>query len=99
AVSLLRRVPGRGLPADCTGRRPLQWRRFVPGTDAASGDPLVIKVEFAATRPEGAYALAIPARSDDALEARLGALGDAAGLAVRAAEAQRFARELGAVAE
>jgi leucyl aminopeptidase len=66
---------------------------------AVSGDPLVIKVEFAATRPEGAYALAIPARSDDALEARLGALGDSAGLAARAAEAQRIERELGSVAE
>jgi leucyl aminopeptidase len=66
---------------------------------AVSGDPLVIKVEFAATRPAGAYALAIPARGDDVLEARLGGLGEAAGLAARAAEAQRFERELGGVAE
>jgi leucyl aminopeptidase len=66
---------------------------------AASGESLVIKVEFAAARPTGAFALAIPARSDDALEARLGALGESAGLAARAAEAQRFERELGGVAE
>jgi leucyl aminopeptidase len=64
-----------------------------------SGDPLVIKVQFAAKRPEGAFALAIPARSDDALEARLGALGPSAATAARAAEAQRFERELGGVAE
>ena len=59
----------------------------------------MIKVSFAATRPDGAYALAIPARSDDALEARLGALGESAALAARAAEAQRFERELGGIAE
>src|SRR5690349_2743355 len=65
----------------------------------ASGEISLIKVSFAAARPEGAYALAIPARSDDALEARLGALGDSAALAARAAEAQRFERELGGIAE
>jgi len=59
----------------------------------------VIKVQFAATRPDGAYALAIPARGDDALEARLAALGEAAGPAARAADAQRFERELGGIAE
>ena len=59
----------------------------------------MIKVSFAATRPEGAYALAIPARSDDALEARLGALGDSAATVARTAEAQRFERELGGIAE
>ncbi len=59
----------------------------------------MIKVSFAATRPEGAFALAIPVRSDDALEAQLGAVGPSAGIAARAAEAQRFERELGGIAE
>jgi hypothetical protein len=36
----------------------------------------VIKVEFAAARPEGAYALAIPVRAEDVLHDRLGALGE-----------------------
>jgi leucyl aminopeptidase len=57
---------------------------------------LVIKVAFAASRPDGAFALALPVRSDDTLEARLGA---AASSVLRAAEAQRFERELGMVAE
>jgi leucyl aminopeptidase len=64
-----------------------------------SGDASLIKVEFAATRPDGAFALAIPARTDDALEARLGALGESAGIAARAADAQRFERDLGSIAE
>jgi leucyl aminopeptidase len=59
----------------------------------------LITISFAATRPEGAYALAIPARTDDALETRLAALGESAGTAARAADAQRFERELGGVAE
>jgi leucyl aminopeptidase len=60
----------------------------------------VIKVEFAAARPDGAYALAIPVRAEDALHDRLGALGDPArAFAARAAEAQRFERELGGIAE
>jgi leucyl aminopeptidase len=59
----------------------------------------LIKVEFAAKRPDGAFALAIPARSDDALEERLAMLGDSAAVAARAADAQRFERELGGIAE
>ena len=59
----------------------------------------MIKVEFAASRPSGAYALAIPARGDDALEQRLASLGADAGLVARAADAQRFERDLGSVAE
>ena len=60
----------------------------------------MIKVSFASKRPEGAYALAIPVRSEDMLHERLAGLGEAARtLAVRSAEAQRFEREVGAVAE
>ena len=60
----------------------------------------MIKVSFAATRPEGAYALAIPVRSEDMLHDRLAGFADAARtLAVRSAEAQRFEREVGAIAE
>jgi leucyl aminopeptidase len=60
----------------------------------------VIKVSFAATRPEGPYALAVPVRGEDMLHDRLTGLSDAArSLAVRSAEAQRFEREIGAVAE
>jgi leucyl aminopeptidase len=60
----------------------------------------VIKVEFAAARPEGAHALAIPVRAEDVLHDRLGALGEPARtLAARAAEAQRFERDLGGIAE
>jgi leucyl aminopeptidase len=60
----------------------------------------VIKVSFAARRPEGAYALAIPVRSEDMLHDRLAGLDEAARtLAVRSAEAQRFEREVGAIAE
>ena len=60
----------------------------------------MIKVSFAAQRPEGAYALAIPVRSEDMLHERLTGLDDAARtLAVRSAEAQRFEREVGAIAE
>jgi leucyl aminopeptidase len=59
-----------------------------------------MKISFAAARPEGSYALAIPAWSEDVLVDRLSSL-DQAGrtLAARAAEAQRFEREAGAVAE
>jgi leucyl aminopeptidase len=86
--------------AYCTGSRALQWRTMNRGRSAASGDPSVIKVEFAATRPGGAFALALPARSDDTLERGLASLGEpAAGNAARAAEAQRFERELGGIAE
>jgi len=60
----------------------------------------VIKVSFAAKRPEGAYALAIPVRGEDMLHDRLAGLDETArSLAVRSAEAQRFEREIGAVAE
>jgi leucyl aminopeptidase len=67
---------------------------------AAQGDARVIKVSFAAKRPEGAYALAIPVRGEDMLHDRLAGLDEAARtLAVRSAEAQRFERETGAIAE
>jgi len=60
----------------------------------------VIKVEFAAARPDGAYALAIPVRGGDVLHDRLGALAEPTrALAARAAEAQRFEREPGGIAE
>ncbi|HEX8640219.1 MAG TPA: leucyl aminopeptidase [Allosphingosinicella sp.] len=59
-----------------------------------------MKVSFVGERPEGAYALAIPVRSEDMLHDRLTGLNDAArSLAVRSAEAQRFEREVGAIAE
>jgi leucyl aminopeptidase len=60
----------------------------------------VLTVSFAAERPEGAYALAIPVRSEDMLHDRLARFDTAArSLAVRAADAQRFDRETAAVAE
>ena len=60
----------------------------------------MIKVSFAADRPEGAYALAIPVGSEDMLHDRLDRLDEAARtLASRSADAQRFERELGAIAE
>jgi leucyl aminopeptidase len=60
----------------------------------------VIKVSFAAQRPEGGYALAIPVRSEDMMHERLAGLDEVARtLAVRSAEAQRFEREVGAIAE
>ena len=60
----------------------------------------MIKVSFAIRRPEGAYALAIPVRSEDMLHDRLADLDEASrSLAVRSAEAQRFEREVGAIAE
>ncbi len=60
----------------------------------------MIKVSFAAARPDGPYALAIPMRSEDMLHERLAWLDEAARtLAVRSAEAQRFEREVGAIAE
>ncbi|MBV9931243.1 MAG: leucyl aminopeptidase [Alphaproteobacteria bacterium] len=59
-----------------------------------------MNVQFAPTRPTGAYALALPVRGDDLLTDRLASLPDASRtLAARAAESQRFERELGAVAE
>ena len=60
----------------------------------------MIKVSFAARRPSGAYALAVPVRSEDMLHERLAGLDEAArSLAARSAEAQRFEREVGAIAE
>jgi leucyl aminopeptidase len=59
-----------------------------------------MKVTFAAERPEGSYALAVPVRGDDDLADRLAGLDEAARrLALRSAEAQRFEREPAAVAE
>jgi leucyl aminopeptidase len=59
-----------------------------------------MKISFAAERPEGSYALAIPAWSEDMLADRLSGLDEASStLAIRAAEAQRFEREAAAVAE
>ncbi|MDP8914467.1 MAG: leucyl aminopeptidase, partial [Pseudomonadota bacterium] len=59
-----------------------------------------MKISFAAQRPEGSYALAIPAWSEDMLADRLSSLDEASRtLATRAAEAQRFEREAAAVAE
>jgi leucyl aminopeptidase len=59
-----------------------------------------MKISFAAQRPEGSYALAIPAWSDDVLADRLSSLDEAARtLAARAAEGQRFERDAAAVAE
>ena len=60
----------------------------------------MIKVSFAASRPSGAYALAVPVRSEENVADRFGGLDDAARtLLARAADAQRFERELGAIAE
>ena len=59
-----------------------------------------MKISFASQRPTGAYALAVPVRSEDMLAERLAGLDDAARtLAARAAEAQRFEREAAALAE
>ncbi len=59
-----------------------------------------MKISFAAQRPEGSYALAIPVWSEDMLMDRLGSLDETARmLAARSAEAQRFEREAAAVAE
>jgi leucyl aminopeptidase len=59
-----------------------------------------MKVSFAASRPEGSYALAIPVRGDDMLADRLAGLDEAARrLAAGSAEAQRFEREAAALAE
>ena len=59
----------------------------------------MLKVQFATARPTGAFALALPVRGDDDVEKRLAALGDAGRVAAGAAAAQRFERDLGAVAE
>ncbi len=60
----------------------------------------MLKVSFAQRRPEGAYALAIPAWSEDMITERLAGFPEPARtLAARAADAQRFERELAAIAE
>ncbi len=60
----------------------------------------MLKVSFAAHRPDGAYALAIPVWSEDMVSERLvGFPEPARTLAARAADAQRFERELAAIAE
>ncbi|HEY1145976.1 MAG TPA: M17 family peptidase N-terminal domain-containing protein, partial [Allosphingosinicella sp.] len=59
-----------------------------------------MKVSFAAQRPEGAVALAIPVRGEDMLADRLAGLDEAGrALVARAADAQRFDREAAAIAE
>ncbi len=59
-----------------------------------------MKISFADQRPEGSYALAIPAWSEDMLTDRLSGLDEASRtLAARAAEAQRFERDAAAIAE
>jgi leucyl aminopeptidase len=59
-----------------------------------------MNVSFASERPSGSYALALPVWSEDMLSDRLASLGEPTRtLAARAAEAQRFERELGGVAE
>jgi leucyl aminopeptidase len=59
-----------------------------------------MKIAFASERPTGAYTLALPVWSDDLLSDRLQSLAEPGRtLAARAAEAQRFEREAGSVAE
>ncbi len=59
-----------------------------------------MKVSFAAQRPEGNFALAIPVWGEDMLGERLAGLDEAGRtLAARAAEAQRFEREAATIAE
>jgi leucyl aminopeptidase len=62
--------------------------------------PDVMKVSFAAQRPTGSYALAIPVWGEDMLADRLTSLDEAGrNLAARAADAQRFEREAATIAE
>jgi leucyl aminopeptidase len=73
-------------------------RECLEGRTPIGSDSL--KVSFAASRPAGSYALAIPMWGEDLLADRLAGLDAAArSLGARAAEAQRFERELAAVAE
>ncbi|MBA3676351.1 MAG: leucyl aminopeptidase [Sphingosinicella sp.] len=59
-----------------------------------------MKVSFAAQRPEGSYALAIPVWDEDMLADRLTGFDEASRtLAARAADAQRFEREAATIAE
>jgi leucyl aminopeptidase len=59
-----------------------------------------MNVSFASERPSGSYALALLVWSEDMLSDRLSGVGEPARtLAARAADGQRFERELGGVAE
>lgn len=59
-----------------------------------------MKVSFTDRRPDGAFALALPVWGDDKLTHRLEGVNPAVRkLAARAAEAQRFERELASIAE
>jgi leucyl aminopeptidase len=59
-----------------------------------------MRVTFAAERPTGAFALALPVWGEDLISDRLASLPEPARLpAARAAEAQRFEREAGTIAE
>ncbi|MFL6863266.1 MAG: M17 family peptidase N-terminal domain-containing protein, partial [Allosphingosinicella sp.] len=59
-----------------------------------------MKISFASERPAGPHALAILVWSEDMLNDRLASLPEPARtIAARAAEAQRFERELGGIAE
>jgi leucyl aminopeptidase len=59
-----------------------------------------MKVSFAAQRPQGAFALAIPVWNEDMIADRLSGFDEASRtLAMRAADAQRFEREAATIAE
>jgi leucyl aminopeptidase len=76
------------------------WCTFDCNNLAPPGVFVPMKVSFAAQRPEGNYALAIPVWSEDMLGERLAGFDDAGRtLAARAADAQRFEREAGTIAE
>ena len=71
-----------------------------PARLSAHRETVVINASFAVTRPEGAYALAVTVGRDDMLHDRLAFLPEAQrSLVARAAEAQRFERDPGTVAE
>ena len=71
-----------------------------PARVSAHRETVVINASFAVTRPEGAYALAVTVGRDDMLHDRLAFLPEAQrSLVARAAEAQRFERDPGTVAE
>jgi leucyl aminopeptidase len=71
-----------------------------PAAHPVHEEIVVIKASFAARRPQGAHALAIVVGGEDLLHDRLGAVPEAArSLVVRAAEAQRFERDPGTIAE
>jgi len=59
-----------------------------------------LKISFASERPSGPFALALPVWSEDMIADRLAGLDPSTrAVAARAAEAQRFEREAGSVAE